>query len=69
MKQLPNWTKVEVALLIEAYQAISLSPKAKEQILGVLSTNLRNMAVNAGIEIDDTYRNLNGMFWQYLMKR
>ena len=65
MKQLPNWTKVEVALLIEAYQAISLSPKAKEQILGVLSTNLRNMAVNAGIEIDDTYRNLNGMFWQY----
>lgn len=30
-----------------------------------MSNNLRQMAVNKGIEIDDVYRNLNGMLWQY----
>ncbi len=65
MGQQPKWSREEIALLIEAYLEIKKSPKDKENILIALSSKLRNMAVNAGLDIDETYRNLNGMFWQY----
>lgn len=59
-----NWDKYEVALLIEAYQNIKQGRVDKNTALVALSQNLRQMAQNEGLEIDDVFRNLNGMQWQ-----
>ena len=59
-----NWDKYEVALLIEVYQNIKQGRVDRNTALVTLSQNLRQMAINEGLEIDDTFRNLNGMQWQ-----
>lgn len=59
------WNKYEVALLIDTYLKVSEKDIEKLPALIELSRRLRSIATNAGIEIDDTYRNLNGMQWQY----
>lgn len=59
------WNKHEVALLIDTYLKVTAKKVEKLSALTELSRRLRTMATNAGIEIDDTYRNLNGMQWQY----
>lgn len=64
MSSQPKWNKYEVALLIEAYVKIAGKTGSRNEILQKLSNALRLMATNNGIEIDDTYRNLNGMQWQ-----
>lgn len=63
---LKNWDKYEVALLIEAYQNIKQGRVDKNTALVSLSHNLRKRAQNEGLEIDDTFRNMNGMQWQFL---
>lgn len=60
-----SWNKYEVAMLIDAYNKIKSNPLNKLQILQKLSDDLRTMAKNTGMAIDETYRNLNGMQWQY----
>lgn len=60
-----SWNKYEAALLVDAYLKIEKEPHLKNKILLKLSERLRRMALNAGQEIDSTYRNLNGMQWQY----
>lgn len=64
MKRQPTWDKFEVALLIEAYLAIEKDNTKKMEILQELSNALRRKAINEGMNIDDTFRNLNGMQWQ-----
>jgi len=64
MSSQPKCNKYEVALLIEAYVKIAGKTGSRNEILQKLSNALRLMATNNGIEIDDTYRNLNGMQWQ-----
>lgn len=59
-----NWNKYEVALLIETYQKIKQERVDKNSALVALSQNLRQMAINEGVEIDGTFRNRNGMQWQ-----
>lgn len=59
------WNKHEVALLIDTYIKVTAKKAEKMPALIDLSRRLRTMATNSGIEIDDTYRNLNGMQWQY----
>lgn len=59
-----NWNKYEVALLIEAYQNIKQGRVDRNFALVLLSQKLRRMAINKGVEIDDSFRNLNGMQWQ-----
>ena len=59
-----NWDKYEVALLIEAYQNIKQGRVDRNTALVALSQNLRQIAINEGLEIDDAFRNLNGMQWQ-----
>ena len=58
------WDKYEAALLIESYQLIHTGNVNRAEELQRLSDNLRLMATNKGIEIDEVYRNLNGMQWQ-----
>ena len=59
------WNKYEVALLIECYINVTEKGRPLEDELIRLSTVLRQMAINTGLEIDEVYRNLNGMHWQY----
>lgn len=63
-KQKP-WSKYEVALLIDAYIRFGKKEENLEPTLAKLSKQLRQMAINAGEQIDEVYRNLNGMHWQY----
>lgn len=63
MARIP-WDKYEVALLIETYHQIKAGADRNSSFIK-LSNVLRQLAINRGIEIDDTYRNLAGMTWQY----
>ena len=58
-----NWDKYEVALLIEAFLAIE-NGADRIFVLQELSLQLRKMAIMGGFDIDDKFRNLNGMQWQ-----
>lgn len=60
-----TWDQYEIALLIECYVNVTSQGKELEAELVKLSKNLRSMAVRHGETIDETYRNLNGMHWQY----
>lgn len=64
MKRQPTWDKYEVALLIYAYIQIKNGKEEKIIELKKLSDKLRRKAVNEGLIIDETFRNLNGMQWQ-----
>lgn len=59
-----EWDEIETSLLIEAYIDIKEHNAEKEMRLLKLSNDLRVLARNRGIKIDDTYRNYNGMQWQ-----
>lgn len=60
MKQ-PNWNEFEVALLIDTYFLIKQKKIDKNSAIKGLSNNLRKMAINRGIIIDDIFRNENGI--------
>lgn len=57
------WDSHEVALLINAYLKVT-SGDDLNQVADHLSQTLRELAVRSGIQIDDTYRNINGMKMQ-----
>ena len=54
----PQWDKFEAALLIEAYWKIKEDRSQRSAIVSALSTSLRK---RADFEIDDTFRNENGI--------
>lgn len=54
----PQWDKYETALLIEAFWRIKEDRSQRAAIVAELSASLRN---RAGFEIDDTFRNENGI--------
>lgn len=60
-----NFDIYEVALLIEACDKVIANRKAKAEIISELSDALRKRAENNGINIDDNFRNKNGIY--YLM--
>lgn len=64
MKRQPTWDKYEVALLIEAYIRIENGEVNKSEALQKVSATLRAKAIIEGRQIDDTFRNMNGMLWQ-----
>ena len=64
MKRQPHWDQFEVVLLVDAYIRITENGENKKTVLEQLSKQLRNKARYEGLEIDDTFRNLNGMMWQ-----
>lgn len=58
------WDKYETALLIEAFWKIENKEAKRLTVLEELSRNLRKKALNQGIEIDDTFRYINGMTYK-----
>ena len=59
------WDQYEVSLLIECYISVCENGFDLEVELEKLSARLQNMAICKGEVVDETYRNLNGMHWQY----
>ena len=54
----PQWDRFEAALLIEAYWKIKEARSQRAAIIAALSSSLRK---RASFEIDDTFRNENGI--------
>lgn len=62
-----SWDKYETAILVEAsLKIISKEISRKDGILEVSNT-LRQRALNKGIQIDDKFRNVNGISMQIAM--
>lgn len=59
----------EAALLIDTYRRIEATPSQKSELLHQLSDVLRKRAVSKGLEIDERFRNFNGMKFQYDLLR
>ena len=65
MKQIKiNWDEYETALLIDLFWRIEKEPSKKEEYISNFSRELRNRAKNLNIEIDEFYRNENGIAMQ-----
>ena len=60
MKKIP-WDKYETALLIEKYLQVTNKEIKRVEAVKTLSEELRKRAVDLGLEIDEIFRNLNGI--------
>lgn len=60
----PRWDIYETVILLEGYLETLQGIQSKSQIIKRISADLRRMAVNRGVEIDDVYRNENGISYQ-----
>ena len=60
----PKWDIYEAVILLDGYLEMLRTNRSKMQIVKRISADLRRMAVNRGIEIDNIYRNENGISYQ-----
>ena len=60
----PRWDIYEAVILLEGYLETLQGIQSKSKIIKRTSADLRRMAVNRGVEIDDVYRNENGISYQ-----
>ena len=58
------WTKHEAAILLDGYLRVVNSGVSKKDVIEEVSSKLRAMAILQGEEIDDIYRNTNGISFQ-----
>lgn len=59
----------EAALLVDTYRRIEATPSQKNELLHQLSDVLRKRAISKGLEIDERFRNFNGIKFQYELLR
>lgn len=64
MKKQVAFTKHEAALLLDAYLKVLSGNLSRIESIKECSHMLRLMAVNSGVEIDNIYRNVNGIAFQ-----
>lgn len=60
----PKWDIYEAVILLDGYIEWLNTNQPKTKIVKRISADLRRMAINRGIEIDDIYRNENGISYQ-----
>lgn len=60
----PPWTIYEAAILLDGYLESNEKHLPKMRIVKRISDELRQMAVNSGMVIDDVFRNENGISYQ-----
>lgn len=58
------WDKQETALLIDAYLRVKNKELSQQEAVKEVSTLLRRRAILSGMEIDDVFRNTNGITMQ-----
>lgn len=64
VKRQPSWDKYEAAILLEGLLASVKGELTRLDAIKVVSRDLRAMALHRGIEIDEVYRNTNGISLQ-----
>lgn len=57
----PAWDKYEAVILLEGMIDIKQHDMPRNIVVERVSQDLRKMARNRGIEIDELFRNVNGM--------
>ncbi|NLB54196.1 MAG: hypothetical protein GX811_00230, partial [Lentisphaerae bacterium] len=60
----PKWDIYEAVILLDGYLEVLQANQPKARIVKRISTDLRRMATNRGIEIDNIYRNESGVSYQ-----
>ena len=58
------WDKQETAILIDAYLRVKKKELSQQEAVKEVSTLLRHRAILSGMEIDDVFRNTNGITMQ-----
>lgn len=58
------WDKQETALLIDAYVRVKSKELSQQEAIKEISILLRRRAIYSGIQIDDVFRNINGITMQ-----
>lgn len=58
------WDKYETALLIDAYLRVKNKELSQQEAIKEVSYRLRRRAILSGVEIDDVFRNINGITMQ-----
>ena len=64
MRKQVAFSEHEAALLLDAYLKVLSGKMSRIDSVKECSQMLRQIAVNSGAEIDDIYRNVNGIFFQ-----
>jgi len=59
-----KWDIHEAVILLDGYLEVLRANQPKARIVKRISADLRRMAVNRGIVINDIYRNENGISYQ-----
>lgn len=62
----PSWDKYESIILLEGLLTSMAGEVTRSDAIKSVSQDLRKMALNRGIEIDDLYRNENGISFQMM---
>lgn len=60
----PGWNRHEAVILLDGYLEVLEEKNTRQQVIKRVSHDLRQMAANQGIMIDEIYRNENGIFFQ-----
>lgn len=58
------WNEFEAVLLVEACSKVISGEASKSDVIPDLSCRLRERMINQGLEVNDTYRNENGIALQ-----
>lgn len=60
----PKWDIFEAAILLDGFLQTQLRTQSKLKTVKSISLQLRQMAINRGLNINDVYRNENGISYQ-----
>ena len=60
----PAWNNFEAAILLDAFLAVREGTVSRVDAVKRVSADLRKLAANKGREVDDLYRNENGILFQ-----
>ena len=58
------WDQYEAVVLLEGFLDILSNNYSRNEVIARVSHDLRTMAINQGYEIDDVFRNKNGITFQ-----
>lgn len=61
----PRWNKIEAAILLEAVLNVENGIETRKNAIVRVSGTLRSIAKAQGVEIDEKYRNVNGITFQF----
>lgn len=63
------WDKYEAALMLDYCIKVENKVLSRDEAVSIVSQRLRRRAIVAGLEIDDVFRNENGISMQYSAMR